>query len=509
MKKSIKSFILLLITIFMCFSTSTSTFAETTIPNATSDFYVNDFAKLFTEDEKNRLMNNAITLSNEHNGIQVVISTVMSLDGNTIEDYANKMYNKYRIGKDDMGLLILISTGDRKIRIEVGKSMETYINDSKAGRFIREKAKPYLQEDKFNEGLIILQEALISEIISCIKSETDPIATENSKSNTTTESNIDFFSVIAVLATILLFALIIFTVYIIIKKIKKRRNLILNLNKQISELETKNNMLISSHANEISNLNHTITLLRHDKETINSSLNEEKKKLQVLNDRYQRVLKIYHDADAKVDAMIEAEIIAKDKQVASNVDTLITSVIDLSPNKDLVNKFEYVTSRYSNLNTNQKKYIKSDIKKLNLLYDESLKLKKDYEKRLEEERIRKETERRKKEASDVNDKILAIISLISIAKARDLSDLENAKDLYDNLDYQTKKYVDKSTISKLNDLLDDAKKDKEEAEEERRRAYSTYHSSNSFDSDFSSSSFDGGFSGFGGDSGGGGASADF
>lgn len=81
-------------------------------------------------------MDNAVKLSNEHNGVQVVVTTVMSLDGNTIENYALEMYNLYGIGKDDMGLLILLSTGDRQIRVEVGKAMEAYIPDSKAGRFI-------------------------------------------------------------------------------------------------------------------------------------------------------------------------------------------------------------------------------------------------------------------------------------------------------------------------------------------------------------------------------------
>ena len=156
MRKSIKGFIAMFILVLGIFQLSTVVFAKPNIPSATSDFYVNDFANVFSTDEKVRLIDNAVTLSDEHEGIQVVVSTVESLDGNTIENYALEMYNQYGIGKDDMGLLILLSTGDRQIRIEVGKAMEPYINDTKPGSFKDKYSIPSLKENKFNEGLINL-----------------------------------------------------------------------------------------------------------------------------------------------------------------------------------------------------------------------------------------------------------------------------------------------------------------------------------------------------------------
>ena len=147
-RKSINSFITL-VTLILGILFSSLIFAETNIPSATDDFYVNDFANVFSAEEKTRIMDNAVKLSNEHNGVQVVVTTVISLDGNTIENYALEMYNLYGIGKDDMGLLILLSTEDRQIRVEVGKAMEAYIPDSKAGRFIDKYAIPFLKENKY------------------------------------------------------------------------------------------------------------------------------------------------------------------------------------------------------------------------------------------------------------------------------------------------------------------------------------------------------------------------
>ena len=107
MRKSIKIFIAVFVLAIILLTPVVN--AKVYIPEATSDFYVNDFANVFSSSEKAQLMEKAVTLSDEHNGIQVVVTTVKSLDGNSIEDYSYEMYNQYGIGKDDMGLLILLA----------------------------------------------------------------------------------------------------------------------------------------------------------------------------------------------------------------------------------------------------------------------------------------------------------------------------------------------------------------------------------------------------------------
>lgn len=103
MRKSIKNFIAIFILVLGVSFLPTTTLAKTNIPSASSDFYVNDFANVFSTDEKARLMDNAITLSNEYDGIQLVITTIESLGDNTIESYALDMYNQYGIGKKRYG----------------------------------------------------------------------------------------------------------------------------------------------------------------------------------------------------------------------------------------------------------------------------------------------------------------------------------------------------------------------------------------------------------------------
>lgn len=66
------------------------------VKEQTNEFYVNDFAGIFTEEQKQEMLNKAKELNDNYNGIQVVVTTVDSLGGHEIENYAYAMYNQYR-----------------------------------------------------------------------------------------------------------------------------------------------------------------------------------------------------------------------------------------------------------------------------------------------------------------------------------------------------------------------------------------------------------------------------
>lgn len=504
MRKSIKSFIALFTLILGVFLTSTMTFAKTNIPSATSDFYVNDFAGIFSADEKTRLMDNAVTLSDEHDGIQVVVTTIESLDGDAVENYALEMYNQYGIGKDDMGLLILLSTGDRQIRVEVGKAMESYINDSKAGRFIDNYAIPSLKENKFNEGLINLQEALISEITTAIENQT------TSDISSTSKTSFDFLSILGALLAICIVVGIIDLIVILVSKIiaksREKQQTIDNLTKQL-EKSKQDAIQIRANANkDIDVLQRQIDNLSKDKIQLSSNYQSLESRYTTLEDRYERVQSLYPTADKDVTDMIEEETRQRDMALAKEVDEVIQKVINLSASKDILSELVEARAYYSRLSQKQKSYVQSDINKLNYLYDESSRLKKEYDRIMEEER-------KKKSAAMAVASITAIISCISIGKAKNLKKLKEAKSIYDNLDLGARSYFDKSVSDKLDKLYKEAKRDKEEEEEaERRRKRREEEErrrrmqSSSSHSNFGSSSH---YGGFGGHSGGGGASRGF
>lgn len=509
MNKTLRTLVLLVLVALMCVSGGIVVFAEANIPSATSDFYVNDFAGVFTEDEKATLMTNAVSLSTEHNGIQVVVTTVKSLEGDTVENYANRMYNQYGIGKDDMGLLILLATEDRQIRVEVGRAMESYINDAKAGRFLDRYAIPYLKENKFNEGLISLQQAFITEIKSCVASEN---TTEN---NPGTEINIDWGAVFFTIYIIAISGGVIGLVIIIVGKVRKKKQekeeYIQGLKDEIENLSIQTvrlNSIIDSKQNTIDTLNLD---KKHMKNEIWEKQNEINAKVETLanfNSRHRRILAIYPDADKKVDEMIEAEKIAKDKAEAKRVDNLIQTVLRLQPDKDLVSRLETIKHEIDSLSFDESSYLSSDLSSFNNLYSKSRTLKREHDEKLEQERRIRLTEQRKSKAADITKQLLAIISMVGIVSANDLSRLRDAKELYDSLDQETRSYVDSSVISEIEELFRRAKRAKQDEEEEaaRRRRQAAYNSSSTYRHNTSRPNS---FQGFGGRSGGGGSSRGF
>lgn len=499
MKKSIKNFIVVFILFVGVFQSSAVVFAQSNIPNATSDFYVNDFAKVFSADEKSKLMDNAVTLSNEHNGIQVVVTTVKTLDGDSIENYALQMYNQYKIGKKDMGILILLATKDRQIRVEIGRAMEMYVTDSKAGRFIDKYAYPYLKKNQFNTGLMKLQEALINEVISTTSKDK---VTDSSK-NGTGESSSNFLSVIIFICIIFILFVIIFSIiYSICSKFNQKKKKIDELEKQLNDLLKMNQKMHKSAIVENDNLHAKIKSLTFNNDTLAHKYDCLKESYDKLNDKYRKVQTLYPNADKEVSDMIEEEIRQKDLAIAKEIDFAIQKVISLKASKDLVSKLSEIRNSYSSLNASQKSFMKSDISKLEDLYNDSLKLKKDYDKKIEEEK-------NKKNAKNAEKKILSIISGINTGKEKNLKDLKKAKSIYDDLSPGAVAYFDTKLIKQVNLLYKEAKKDKKHKKDAKKRRNNTSHSSFDDFDDFDDFGGPGGFGGFGGTSGGGGASRGF
>lgn len=471
-----------------------SAYAETTIPDATSQFYVNDFADIFTAEEESRLMTTAVALAEEHDGIQVVVTTIESLGGDTIENYAQNMYNTYGIGNNDIGLLILLSTGDREIWVQTGLGMEGYLPDSKVGRFIDDYAIPSLAENRFNEGLINLQEAYVKEIISCVEKEASAATPTQQPVATTTKSHKSSFNFGAVFMFIAISLLGTLIVYVAIKvsKIPMKRMHDVEVASLTEQLETER----QNRANEKSRLSSEINSFRESLEAL-------QKKYDTLYDRYNRAQTLHPEIDDEVSAMIADEIRQRDMAIAKDVEDTLRGVIHLNASRNIVSKLEYALSAYSHLSETQKSYVTSDISKVRALYNTSRKLQREYEEQ-------QELERRKACAAAALTAITAIIAGISVGKARHLSSLRRAKSIYDNLDSGSRSYFDCDTAEKLDNLLAQAKRDKrrEDEEEERREAArrrnstSSYRSTSSFHSTSS-------HRGFGGRSGGGGAGRKF
>jgi uncharacterized protein len=88
-------------------------------------------------------------------GAQIAVVALASLDGGEPADFANRLFERWGIGRagQDNGLLILAAVEDREIRIEVGYGIEPVISDAWAGRILDEQVIPFFREGRYGEGL--------------------------------------------------------------------------------------------------------------------------------------------------------------------------------------------------------------------------------------------------------------------------------------------------------------------------------------------------------------------
>jgi uncharacterized protein len=115
--------------------------------------YVTDLAGALNADTKAKLEALGTELE-QKTGAQMAIVTVHSLEGESIENYANDLYKKLGVGskKDDRGVLLLVSPDERKYRIEVGYGLEPVINDARAGDTGRAMV-PFLRSGDYSSAI--------------------------------------------------------------------------------------------------------------------------------------------------------------------------------------------------------------------------------------------------------------------------------------------------------------------------------------------------------------------
>lgn len=136
----------------------------TSIPNprTSGSTWVTDMPGTLRADTIARL-NSTIGEFERTNGAEMAVVVIRSLDGLTIEEAAVKLFELWKIGKEskDNGLLLLWSTGDRRVRVEVGYGLEGALPDGKVGAILDARVIPKFRSGEFDEGLLAGVDALL------------------------------------------------------------------------------------------------------------------------------------------------------------------------------------------------------------------------------------------------------------------------------------------------------------------------------------------------------------
>lgn len=132
------------------------------IPHLTR--YVNDFSHIFSEDQKNTLD----ALFSEHEmktTEQVVTVFIPHREGNELLDIWLKLFNENWIGQKNLnnGLLLIVSTEEKKLRIIVGKGLELKYTEMVCRDIVENHLRPLLNAGKYEEMVTKLREVIFKE----------------------------------------------------------------------------------------------------------------------------------------------------------------------------------------------------------------------------------------------------------------------------------------------------------------------------------------------------------
>lgn len=155
--KSIKSrriFTLLFTFILFIFAVIPAS-ASVSVPALQSSTYVYDDAGILDSDTESQT-NTILAELKVKTGAQVFVITIPSLNGSTIEEYANELFYTIGIGDKERndGVLLLISSGDARVRLEIGVGLESILTDSVCGRILDADFVPYRAKNDYNSAVL-------------------------------------------------------------------------------------------------------------------------------------------------------------------------------------------------------------------------------------------------------------------------------------------------------------------------------------------------------------------
>ena len=127
--------------------------------------YVNDFAGVLNATTVEKLTEVSTEVDQKAKA-QIAVVTIKTLEGDTVEDFANHLFQKWGVGYKgtDRGVMVLLATDDHKYWTEVGYGLEPILPDGKVGGFGRSMV-PLLRQGDYN-GAAAQMVSQIAEVIA-------------------------------------------------------------------------------------------------------------------------------------------------------------------------------------------------------------------------------------------------------------------------------------------------------------------------------------------------------
>ncbi|MBN2283608.1 MAG: TPM domain-containing protein [Deltaproteobacteria bacterium] len=126
---------------------------------------VNDYAGVLSEQYR-RSMESLAREVLQKTGASVVVVTMKSIGDADTDEYANRLYEAWGIGKkgEDRGVLIFLTLKERRIRIETGYGLEGILPDGRVGQILDTYVVPSLKKGDYEKGLYNAEAAVAAVI---------------------------------------------------------------------------------------------------------------------------------------------------------------------------------------------------------------------------------------------------------------------------------------------------------------------------------------------------------
>ncbi len=172
--------------------------AETSYPPLTGRIV--DSANLIAPEARQRI-EAKLKAHEDKTSDQLVVATVPSLQGASVEDFANGLFRFWKLGqaKTNNGVLLLVAPQERKVRIEVGYGLEGALTDALSKVIITTAVAPKFKAGDFAGGI----EAGVDGILSILAGDAEEWQRRASVRSDET-STVDVIAIVFVMLMVLI-----------------------------------------------------------------------------------------------------------------------------------------------------------------------------------------------------------------------------------------------------------------------------------------------------------------
>jgi len=140
------------------------TVQEVPNPRQVNNTWVTDKANILSDSTETQL-NQMISDLEAKNGSEIAVVTVPDTKPSaTPKAFATELFNFWGIGKKgkNNGVLLLISSGERRVQIETGSGIQSILPDAKAVGIIETEITPRFKQQDFDGGTLAGTKALVN-----------------------------------------------------------------------------------------------------------------------------------------------------------------------------------------------------------------------------------------------------------------------------------------------------------------------------------------------------------